>query len=109
MVFDPSTTNANVALKSIMRVFFMVSSFFFFIPFGTYLLFMSSLEGKPRTYETSWKRLIQVYAYSMAVFIPCAILLVVLMPWYRAKWLLVLVSVAMASFYQYKESIETCK
>lgn len=57
MVFDPSTANANVALKNIVRTFLFVLSFFAAVPFGTYLLFISSLEGKPRTYETSWKRL----------------------------------------------------
>lgn len=54
MVFDPSTANANQALKSIMRVFFLVFFFFAFVPFATYLVFISSLNGAPRSYETSW-------------------------------------------------------
>ena len=45
----------------------------------------------------------------MAPFIPCGMLYVVLSPWSRAKWVVTLATVAMVSFYQYKEQIETCK
>lgn len=109
MVFDPSTANANVALKNIMRTFFFVLFFFATVPFCTYLLFISSLEGRPRTYETSWKRLTQIYGYSMAIYVPAMVLIVPVAPYWRAKWLWLLVTVGMVTFYQYKEAIETCK
>ena len=108
-IFDPSKANANEALESIMFVFFLIFAFFLLVPFFTYLTFMSSLEGAPRTYETSWKRLIQIYAYSYACFIPGAVLHVVLAPFVRARWLLTLSLAGMASFFQYKESIDSCK
>ena len=109
IAFDPSTVNANQALKSIMRIFFLVFFFFATLPFGTYLTYISSLDGAPRSYETSWARQIQIYGYSMASFIPFSFLLVILSPFYRAKWFFYLVTVGIVSFYQYKESIETCK
>ena len=109
IAFDPSTANANKALKSIVSIFFLVFTFFAVVPFGTYLTYISSLEGAPRSYETSWARQIQIYAYSMANFIPFSMFLVVLSPFYRAKWFLYLATVAMVSYYQYKEGIETCK
>ena len=108
-MFDPSTANANVALKSIIRVFFLVFAFFFFVPFACYMLFMSSMQGQQRSYETSWKRLIQIYSYSLACFIPGSILFVILAPFGRAKWFLTFSLTAMVCFYQYKEQIETCK
>lgn len=108
-VFDPSTTNANIALKSIVKVFFVVFTFFAAVPFAVYLTFISSLNGAPRSYETSWARLIQIYGYSLAVFIPGSALLVLLAPFARAKWVLTFALTGMACFYQYKEQIETCK
>ena len=96
---DQDTENANSSLKSIMKTFFLVFSFFAMVPFCAYLLFMSSLQGQPRNYETSWKRLIQIYAYSMAAFIPGIAVLVLVVPFWRAKWLCMLLTVAMATFY----------
>ena len=108
-MFDTQQANANSALRSIMKVFFLVLTFFFVVPFATYLVFMSSLQGAPRSYETSWKRQIQVYAYSLACFIPGSALLVILSPFARARWVLTLGLTSMVCFYQYKEQIETCK
>lgn len=45
----------------------------------------------------------------MASFIPFSMLLVILSPFYRAKWILLFATVGMVTFYQYKEGIETCK
>lgn len=87
-VFDPSTVNANEALKGILRVFMLIFFFFSMVPFLTYLVFMSSLDGKPRSYEISWKRIIQIYGYSMACFIPGILLYIILAPFDRAKWVL---------------------
>ena len=56
LVFDPSTVTANQSLKNIMRVFFIALMFFVGVPFAAYLTFISSLDGAPRSYETSWKR-----------------------------------------------------
>ena len=98
-VFDPSSVNANIALKSIMRVFFLIFGFFFVVPFAVYLTFMSSLQGAPRSYETSWKRLIQIYAYSLACFIPGSALLVILAPFNRARWVATIALTGMACFY----------
>ena len=109
LVFDPTTINANAALKNIIKVFGIVFSFWLVVPFAVYLVFMSSLNGAPRSYETSWRRQIQIYGYSLAPFITCTILFVILSPFYRAKWILTLVTVGMTTYYQYKEQIETCK
>ena len=109
LVFDPTTINANAALKNIIKVFGIVLFFWVAVPFGVYLVFMSSLNGAPRSYETSWRRQIQVYGYSIAAFIPATVLFVVLSPFYRAKWILTLATVGMTTYYQYKEQIETCK
>ena len=84
-------------------------TFFFVVPFATYLVFMSALTGQPRSYETSWTRQIQIYAYSVACFIPGSLLLVVLAPFSRARWVATLGLASMVCFYQYKEQIETCK
>ena len=108
-MFDPTTINANAALKNIIKVFGIVLFFWLTVPFAVYLVFMSSLNGAPRSYETSWRRQIQVYGYSIAAFIPCTLLFVVLSPFYRAKWILTLATVGMTTYYQYKEQIETCK
>ena len=105
LVFDPSTATANQSLKSIMRVFFIAIMFFAGVPFAVYLIFISSLDGAPRSYETSWMRQIQIYGYSMAPFIPCGMLYVIFSPFNRVKWVLTLATVAMVSFYQYKEQI----
>ncbi len=102
-VFDPSTTNANIALKSILKVFFIVFFFFAAVPFAVYLTFISSLNGAPRSYETSWARIIQIYSYSMACFIPGSALMVIFAPFARAKWVLTIALAGMACFYQYKE------
>jgi len=109
MLFDPSQANANMALRSILKVFLLVLTFFFVVPFATYLVFISSLNGAPRSYETSWTRLIQIYAYSMACFIPGCALLVLLAPFGRARWVFTILLASMTTFYQYKEQIETCK
>ena len=109
MVFDPTTINANAALKNIIKVFGIVLFFWVVVPFGVYLVFMSSLNGAPRSYETSWRRQIQIYGYSIACFIPSTVLFVILSPFYRAKWILTLATVGMTTYYQYKEQIETCK
>ena len=109
VAFDPSAVNANFAVKSILKVFCIVFAFFFAVPFVTYLVFMSNLQGAPRSYETSWKRLIQIYGYSLACFVPGSALLVLLAPFARAKWILTLCLTGMTCFYQYKEQIETCK
>jgi len=45
----------------------------------------------------------------MTAFIPCGFLYVLFSPYNRAKWVLTLATVAMVSFYQYKEQIQTCK
>ena len=55
-MFDPTTINANAALKNIIKVFGIVFSFWLVVPFAVYLVFMSSLNGAPRSYETSWRR-----------------------------------------------------
>jgi hypothetical protein len=108
-VFDPSTTNANLALRSILKVSLIVFFFFFAVPFSVYLTFISSLNGALRSYETSWVRIIQIYSYSMACFIPGSALMVILAPFSRAKWVLTFALAGLACYYQYKEQIETCK
>jgi len=102
-MFDPNQINANLALRSIVKVFFLVLTFFFVVPFATYLLFMSALNGAPRSYETSWKRLIQIYGYSLACFVPGSALLVILAPFNRARWVATLALTGFTCFFQYKE------
>lgn len=45
----------------------------------------------------------------MAVYIPAIVVLIGILPFWRAKWLWLFCVVALSSFYQYKESIDTCK
>ena len=45
----------------------------------------------------------------MTPFIPCGVLYVLFSPFNRAKWVVTIATVAMVSFYQYKEQIQTCK
>ena len=69
-VLDPAEIMANESLAKVIKLFFIVLMFFISIPFAAYLTYRSS---GPVTNEISFMRLFQVYAYSMAVFIPMTI------------------------------------
>ena len=105
-VFDASKSNANAALSKIMTLSFLMVLFFSLVPLGAYFTFRSS--GKTSE-DISYSRLIQVYGYSMAPFIPIVALYTLMSPFNRVQWMLLFCAGALTSFYQYKEMIETSK
>ena len=105
-LFDASAANANAALSKIMTLAFLITLFFTVVPLAAYFTFRSS--GRISD-ETSYTRLIQVYGYSMAVFIPIVAVYSAMSPFHRVQWVLLLAGAALASFYQYKEMIEESK
>ena len=45
MIFDPSSAISNAALSRILRVTFIVAFFFFVVPLGTHLTFLSATQN----------------------------------------------------------------
>ena len=89
-----------------MTLSFLMVLFFSLVPLGTYFTFRSS--GKTSE-DISYSRLIQVYGYSMAPFIPIMAVYTLMSPFNRVQWMLLFCAGALTSFYQYKEMIETSK
>ena len=89
-----------------MTLSFLMVMFFALVPLGSYFTFRSS--GKTSE-DISYTRLIQVYGYSMAPFIPIVALYTLMSPFNRVQWTLLFAAGALTSFYQHKEMIETSK
>ena len=96
LLFDPTTLNANESLSKIIKLTFLCSFWFTMVPLGCYITFRA--QG-PINNEVSYMRLFQTYAYSMAVFIPLTALYILVLPFNRAKWILLLAAVAITTYY----------
>lgn len=88
---------ANVNVHQVFRIAFLLSLYFFFSPFVSYLLFKA--KG---AFEVTFTQLFMITTYSFAIFVPVSVLYV-FVPFYRFRWFLLLVSTAMSLYYMYKE------
>ena len=93
-------------MSKIITVTFIVISFFTIVPFSVYMVFRSNAPPSP---EISMMRFFMLYAYSMAVFIPAAGLYTLFLEFWRVRLCILLAACAMATFYQFKETIDVGK
>jgi hypothetical protein len=83
------------------KTVFLLSFLFILNPFIGYLIFKN--RG---AIEVTFAHLLQIYGYSLAIFVPAAILNCFLMPLNRLRIFLILVSGAISLYYLYKETKE---
>jgi len=96
LLFDPTTLNANESLSKIIKLSFICSFWFTMVPLAVYITFRS--QG-PVNNEVSYMRFFQTYAYSMAAFLPLTALYILVIPFNRAKWILLGWAVGITSYY----------
>jgi hypothetical protein len=95
-VLDPGAASANESLHKIVKMTFLLSVWYFGVPLTMFVTLRSQNSG---TLPLSYAQLLQIYAYSLTVFIPVAALHTLFWPYSRFRWLLLIGAVALSSYY----------
>ena len=106
-MFDPTIISSNEALGKIIKLTFLVVSFFTLVPLGCYLVFKSQAVSSSGTsaVDTSYTRLSSKYSYCMFPFVPMALIYTIMLPFSRVRWVILLATVALSTYYLYKETL----
>ncbi len=99
---DQLITNfANTSVQKMFKTVFIMFFFFIVNPFIAYLVFKN--RG---AIEVTFVHLLQIYGYSLAIFVPVAILNCFFISFNRLRVFLIIVSGAISLYYIYKETKE---
>ena len=90
VLFDPTIISSNEALGKIIKLTFLVVSFFSLVPLGCYLVFKSQAVNSTGTsaVDTSYTGLFSKFSYSMFPFVPMAFIYTIMLPFNRVRWVL---------------------
>lgn len=95
---------ANKSLQKMFKTLFILGLMFIVNPFVAYLIFKN--KG---AIDVTFTNLLQIYGYSLAIFVPVSIISCVLISLSRLRLFLILVSGAISLYYMYKETYEYVK
>lgn len=92
---------ANYSLQKVFKTTFFLLLMFIVNPFIAYLVFKN--KG---AIEVTYASLLQIYGYSLAIFIPLSLINCLLMPLNRLRVFLLISAGAISTYYIYKETKE---
>lgn len=86
------------------KTLFLLGIMFILNPFVAYLIFKN--KG---AIDVTFTHLLQIYGYSLAIFVPVSIISCVIISFSRLRLFIIIVSGAISLYYVYKETYEYVK